>query len=206
MLEWIINAINSMGYFGIALLMFLENIFPPIPSEVIMPLAGFATVQGKLNFAGAIAAGTVGSVVGALPWYFAGKHWGEDHLKHLADKYGKWLTLSGKDIDKAKNWFDKHGGFAVFFGRLVPGVRTFISVPAGIAKMNLLPFLLFSTIGTGLWVGLLTGAGSILGHNYQLVEKVLGPVSGIAIIALLVFFGIWAGKRHENQNSKKVEG
>lgn len=199
MLDWITSTINSLGYLGIALLMFVENIFPPVPSEIIMPLAGFTVTQGKLNLIYVIVAGMVGSVLGALPWYYAGKQLGEERLKKLADKYGKWLTLSGKDIDKSKQWFDKHGGIAVFFCRLVPGVRTLISVPAGIDKMHLVPFLLYSTFGTALWVGLLTYAGLLLGQNYKLVEKFLGPASGVVLVALIVAFGIWITRRKKKQ-------
>jgi len=199
MLDWITSSINSLGYLGIALLMFVENIFPPVPSEIIMPLAGFTVTQGKLNVVYVILAGMVGSVIGALPWYYAGKQLGEDRLKKFADKYGKWLTLSGKDIDKSKQWFDKHGGIAVFFCRLVPGVRTLISVPAGIDKMHLVPFLLYSTLGTALWVGLLTYAGLLLGQNYKLVEKFLGPASGVVLVAMIVAFGIWVARRKKKQ-------
>jgi membrane protein DedA with SNARE-associated domain len=204
MLDWITSTINYLGYLGIALLMFLENIFPPVPSEVIMPLAGFTVTQGKLSLVYVIVAGMVGSVLGALPWYYAGKRLGEDRLKKLADKYGKWLTLSGKDIDKSKQWFDKHGGIAVFFCRLVPGVRTLISVPAGIDKMHLVPFLLYSTFGTVLWVALLTYAGLVLGQNYRLVEKFLGPASGIVLVTLLVAFSIWVARRKKKQQLKQM--
>lgn len=204
MLEWITSTINSLGYLGIALLMFVENIFPPVPSEIIMPLAGFTVTQGKLSVVYVILAGIVGSVLGALPWYYAGKQLGEDRLKNLADKYGKWLTLSGKDIDKSKQWFDKHGGIAVFFCRLVPGVRTLISVPAGIDNMQLVPFLLYSTLGTALWVGMLTYAGFVLGQNYKLVEKFLGPASGVVLVALIVAFAIWVARRKKKQQSKEM--
>lgn len=203
MLDWITSTINSLGYLGIALLMFVENIFPPVPSEIIMPLAGFTVTQGKLSVVYVILAGMVGSVLGALPWYYAGKQLGENRLKKFADKYGKWLTLSGKDIDKSKQWFDKHGGIAVFFCRLVPGVRTLISVPAGIDKMHLVPFLLYSTFGTALWVGLLTYAGLLLGQNYKLVEKFLGPASGVVFVALVVAFIIWIMRRKKKQQFKQ---
>ncbi|MBD1807495.1 DedA family protein [Microcoleus sp. FACHB-SPT15] len=204
MLDWITSTINSLGYLGIALLMFVENIFPPVPSEIIMPLAGFTVTQGKLSVVYVILAGIVGSVLGALPWYYAGKQLGEDRLKNLADKYGKWLTLSGTDIDKSKQWFDKHGGIAVFFCRLVPGVRTLISVPAGIDKMHLVPFLLYSTLGTALWVGLLTYAGLLLGQNYKLVEKFLGPASVVVLVALIVAFGIWVVRRKKKQQFQEM--
>ncbi|HEY9668531.1 MAG TPA: DedA family protein [Coleofasciculaceae cyanobacterium] len=202
MLEWITSTINSLGYWGIALLMFLENLFPPMPSEIIMPLAGFTVTQKKMQFTYVVVAGTVGSVLGALFWYYAGKYWGQKRLKKFADKHGKWLAISGKDIDTAKRWFDKQGGKAVFIGRLVPGVRTLISVPAGISDMHLIPFLLYSTLGSAIWVVLLTYAGYLLGQNYHLVEKFLGPISGIAIAAMVVAFGVWVMKR-QKRNKKR---
>jgi membrane protein DedA with SNARE-associated domain len=196
MVEWITNTMNSLGYLGIGLLMFLENIFPPIPSELIMPLAGFTVAQGKLNFGMVILAGVLGTVLGALPWYYAGKILGEQRLKSWADRYGRWLTISSKDIDRADRWFDKHADKAVFFCRLVPGIRTLISLPAGISGMHLVPFLLYSTLGTLLWVSLLTYTGYVLGDNYELVEKYLAPVSKIVLITLVIGFIIWLVRRN----------
>ncbi len=121
--------------------------------------------------------GVFGTVLGAFPWYYLGKAVSEERLEHLADKYGKWITVSSKDIKKANNWFSRHGVKAVFFGRLVPGVRTLISLPAGINDMSLIPFVLYSTIGTSLWVIFLTTLGYLLGDNYELVDEYLGPVS-----------------------------
>ncbi len=199
MLEWITNTISSLGYLGIGMLMLLENLFPPIPSELIMPLAGFTVAQGKMDFAPVIVSGVLGTVVGALPWYYAGKFLGEQRLNNWADKYGRWLSISSKDIKKATSWFDKHDGKAVFFCRLVPGVRTLISLPAGISRMHLLPFLLYSTLGTLVWVSLLTYAGYALGKNYHLVEKYLDPISKIVLASLLCGFIIWVVRRNMRQ-------
>ncbi len=196
MAEWITNIMNSLGYLGIGLLMFLENIFPPIPSELIMPLAGFTVAQGKLNFGLVVLAGVLGTVLGALPWYYAGQILGDVRLKSLADKYGRWLTISSKDIEKAKRWFDRRGGQAVFICRLVPGVRTLISLPAGISRMPLVPFLLYSTLGTFLWVGLLTYAGYVLGDHYELVDEYLAPVSKIVLATLVIAFILWLVRRN----------
>ena len=195
MVEWITSTMTSMGYVGIALLMFAENLFPPIPSELIMPLAGFTVAQGKMNLVLAVVAGLVGTMLGALPWYYAGKLLGEERLKSLADKYGKWITLSSRDIDKADNWFDRHGAKAVLFCRLVPGVRTLISLPAGLSEMSLVPFLIYSTIGSALWIFALTYAGYLLGDNYDRVDEYLGPVSKIVLVILLIWFALWVGKR-----------
>lgn len=199
MLQWITNIMNSMGYLGIVFLMFLENVFPPIPSELIMPFAGFTATQGKLSLVGVIMAGTVGSVLGALPLYYAGKLMGEARLKAWADKYGKWLTVSGSDIEKAKGWFDRQGGKAVFFCRLVPGVRSLISIPAGMSGMSLPLFLLYSVLGTGLWAGVLAYVGQLLGKNYKEVDQYLGPVAYVVLGLLLVAFAVWVVRRKKAQ-------
>ena len=191
MQEWILNTMNSLGYLGIGLLMFAENLFPPIPSELIMPLAGFTVAKGGMNFTLAVLAGVVGTILGALPWYYAGKLVGEERLKHLADKYGKWITVSSEDIDKATRWFNRYGNKAVLFGRLVPGIRTLISLPAGLSEMPIVPFLIYSTLGTTAWVMLLTFLGFMLGENYELVDEYLGPVSKIVLLILIVAFIAW---------------
>jgi membrane protein DedA with SNARE-associated domain len=159
MSEWIVNTMDSLGYGGIALLMFLENLFPPIPSELIMPLAGFTVAQGKMEMIPVLAAGIFGTVLGAFPWYYLGKFIDEQRLEHLADKYGKWITVSSGDIRKVNTWFTRHGTKAVFLGRLVPGIRTLISLPAGVNNMPLAPFVIYSTLGTTLWTCFLTFAG-----------------------------------------------
>jgi membrane protein DedA with SNARE-associated domain len=203
--EWIVQIMTSLNYVGIGLLMFLENLFPPIPSELIMPLAGFTIAQEKMEFFPAIFAGVLGTMLGALPWYYVGKLVGEENIKKLADKYGKWITISRKDIEKSQQWFNKHGGKAVFFGRLVPGVRTLISLPAGISNMNLIPFLIYSTIGTTIWVSLLTFAGYKLGKNYELIEQYLAPVSKLAFLLLVLALVYWViRKRQQKDQEKKV--
>lgn len=196
MAEWITNTMNSLGYWGIGLLMFLENLFPPIPSELIMPLAGFTIANGKMQFAPVILAGVVGTMLGALPWYYAGKVLGKERLERLADQYGKWLSISSKDIAKADRWFDRHGGIAVFICRLVPGVRTLISLPAGISGMHLIPFLLYSTVGTLLWVSLLTYAGYALGSNYHRVEEYIDPISKIVLATLAIALILWIVRKN----------
>jgi membrane protein DedA with SNARE-associated domain len=203
MKEWILSTMTSLGYWGIGLLMFAENLFPPIPSELIMPLAGFTVSQGKMNFVLAVLAGVVGTILGALPWYYAGKLVGERRLKRLADKYGKWITVSGQDIDKAQQWFNRYGNNAVLFCRLVPGVRTLISLPAGISNMPLVPFLIYSTIGTTLWVTLLTFLGYILGNNYELVDEYLAPVSKIVLVILIVAFVVWVVRKKQKAKRKR---
>jgi membrane protein DedA with SNARE-associated domain len=182
---------TSLGYLGIGLLMFLENLFPPIPSELIMPLAGFNIAMGKMEFVPTIAVGVLGTVIGALPWYYLGQQMGEDRIKKLADRHGKWLQISAKDIDRAKHWFDRYGERAVLMGRLVPGVRTLISLPAGMADMPMFTFLIYSTIGTTFWISLLTYGGYILGDRYTEIEHWLAPVSKIILGLILGVVIVW---------------
>ena len=179
---------DSFGPFGIALLMFLENIFPPIPSELIMPLAGYEAAAGRMSISAVIIAGTIGSLAGVVPWYYAGRFMGEARLKRLAARHGRWMTLSPGDVDKANDWFGRHGVAAVLFGRLVPTVRTLISVPAGVARMPIGTFLVFSAIGSAIWTSLLALAGYLLGQNYAAVEAYVGPVSNTVLAAIVVFY------------------
>ncbi|NBC65749.1 MAG: DedA family protein [Bacteroidetes bacterium] len=190
MFNWVKNIIESIGYPGIALLMILENIFPPIPSEVIMPFAGFVTEQGELNLFGVIAAGTIGSVLGTLPFYYLGLKIGEEQIKSWAQKYGRWIMLNPKDIDRATRWFERHDASAVFLCRLIPGIRTLISIPAGVARMNFFSFLTLSVAGTTIWIGLLTYLGQILGRNYDRVQDYLDPV-GYAVLGIIVISYIY---------------
>ncbi|WP_027132606.1 DedA family protein [Geminicoccus roseus] len=188
MFDWITNLVEHTGYAGIALLMLAENVFPPIPSELIMPLAGFAAERGQFSIAGVVLAGTVGSVLGALFWYYLGRWMGLRRLRGWAERRGRWLTISPDEVDRSKAWFDRHAGMAVFIGRLVPAVRTLISVPAGIARMPLGWFLLYSTVGTGVWTALLAGAGYVLGSQYELVQGWLNPVSNVVAAGLVLIY------------------
>jgi len=203
--EWIVKTMTSMGYWGIGLLMFLENLFPPIPSELIMPLAGFTVAKGEMEFVPAVLAGVVGTVLGALPWYYGGKWISEARLRHLADRHGKWLSLSGEDIDKANAWFTRYGIRAVFFCRLVPGVRTLISLPAGVNQMPMLPFLIFSTLGTFIWVSFLTFLGLKLGENYSRVDQWLDPVSKLVLLLLVAGLAYWIWKKHQAAKHKRKD-
>lgn len=186
MFDSIIQFLNGAGYLGIATLMFLENLFPPIPSEVIMPLAGFGAGQGRLSLWGVIVAGTAGSVAGALFWYYVGKWIGADRLRRWAARHGRWLTLKPSDLDRVDRWFDQHSGKAVFLGRLIPAIRTLISVPAGVFGMGLPRFLLFSTLGTALWTALLAVAGYLLQGQHDKVAAWLNPVSNIVLVLIVV--------------------
>lgn len=199
MTDWIQNLMDSMGYLGILLLMVLENIFPPIPSELIMPSAGFAAARGDMSLGMVVLMGTLGSVLGTLPLYYLGKAFGEDKLVAWADKHGKWLTLSGKDIKKADDWFDRHGSKAVLFGRMVPGIRSLLSLPAGMSEMPLPKFLIYSAIGSALWSAALAYAGYALGENYDRVEQYVGPASKVILGLLVVGAVAWFLKRKREQ-------
>ncbi len=144
MFDWVTGFLEQGGYVVVALLMFLENVFPPIPSELIMPLAGFNAAQGEQNIVLVIVAGSIGSLAGALLWYYIGLWIGLERLKRFSRRHGRWLTLTPDEIDQADAWFDAYGGWAVLVGRLIPTVRTFISVPAGMSGMRLGKFLIFT--------------------------------------------------------------
>jgi membrane protein DedA with SNARE-associated domain len=177
MFEFITNFLETSGYIGVFLLMALENIFPPIPSELIMPFAGFVAARGELNVVGVLVAGTAGSIAGALPWYWGARKYGKERLKAFADRHARWMTVGSEDIDKAIAAFDRHGRSVVLFGRLIPAIRTLISVPAGLACMSWGQFLLYSTGGSLAWTGILTGAGYLLESNYEQVGKYIDPIS-----------------------------
>ena len=188
MFDWIVSFLESTGPLGVALLMFAENVFPPIPSELVMPLAGFSAARGDMSLVVTILAGGVGSIAGAGLYYWLGYKLGAARIERLAARHGRWLTLTPKEVRGAEDWFRRHGRAAVLIGRLVPGVRTLISVPAGVAGMRLAPFLLYSTIGTLAWTSLLAGAGYLLESRYELVSQWLNPVSNVVVGALVAWY------------------
>ncbi|MGF6272487.1 membrane protein DedA with SNARE-associated domain [Massilia sp. UYP11] len=188
MFDFITEFMQSGGYLAVFALMALENIFPPIPSELIMPFAGFVAARGDLHVVGVLLAGTAGSVAGALPWYYAGKVYGKERLEKFADKHARWMTVTHGDIEHAMDSFEKHGRKVVLFGRLIPAIRTLISVPAGLAGMPMGQFLLYSTVGSLVWTGILTGAGYMLESQYERVAQYVDPVSKAVLIGLLGWY------------------
>ena len=168
--------------------MFLENIIPPIPSEIIMPLGGFFVFQEKLNFFILVFWGLFGTILGSLPWYYLGRLVNEKKLSRFLDKRGKYVGITSDDLAKSKSWFDKYGVSLVFWGRLVPGIRTLISVPAGMELMPLRKFLIWTTLGSLIWVAILTYAGFILGDNWQIIGSYLDQIKYVLKPLLLVFF------------------
>ena len=190
--------VTQWGYLGIFGAMVLENVIPPIPSEVIMPLAGFYVGQGKLNFFGVVAAGLLGTVVGALPWYGIGRLVNEERLKQWVERRGRWVGVSVKELDASRQWFVRHGAAVVFWGRLIPAIRTLISVPAGIEMMPFGPFLFWTTAGSLIWNLALTAAGWSLGSNWDRVLTFIKPVEGVVNKLLALLIGavvIWLGLR-----------
>jgi membrane protein DedA with SNARE-associated domain len=195
MVDFVAGFMDRLGLVGVGLLMLLENVFPPIPSEVIMPLAGFVARKGRNDIVLTIVAGSIGSLLGAFGWYWVGRKVGEERLRAWVDRHGRWLALSGDDIDRAGDWFRRHRGVAVGVGRLVPGVRTLISLPAGFARMPLLPFALWSTIGTVAWTAALVLAGYLLGAAYDKVQGPLNVATWIVFGAILAMY-LWRVFRH----------
>jgi membrane protein DedA with SNARE-associated domain len=180
------SMITSLGYVGIALVMLAENLFPPIPSELVMPFAGFLVAQGKMDLTAVIASGTIGSVLGAVILYYLGVWADEAIVRKFVRRWGKWLTVSEGELDRALAFFGRFGEAVVFFGRLIPIIRSLISVPAGMKRMPIAKFLLFTTIGTILWNVTLTLAGVWLGANW---EDVLGFLKTYQDLTLAVIVG-----------------
>jgi membrane protein DedA with SNARE-associated domain len=189
---WATKIVESLGYVGVVALLALENIVPPIPSEVVLPLAGFLVGQGRFAFVWVVAAATLGSLLGALVLYGLGWWLGEDRVRALAERAP---FFGGDDVDKAHDWFERHGGASVFFGRLVPGVRSLISIPAGFERMSPWRFVLYTILGSGLWNAVLIGAGWALGSQWQRAQRYAEIAGYVAVAALVVFVGHWLWQR-----------
>ena len=185
-IERAVETNSTVAYLTICLAMFLENIIPPIPSEIIMPLGGFFVFQEKLNFFILVFWGLFGTILGSLPWYYLGKLVNEKKLSRFLDKRGKYVGITSDDLDKSKRWFDKYGVSLVFWGRLVPGIRTLISVPAGMELMPLRKFLIWTTFGSLIWVAILTYAGFILGDNWQMIDNYLDQIKYVVKPILII--------------------
>nr|WP_310524693.1 DedA family protein [Polymorphobacter sp.] len=190
MFEALTQLIERGGYWGVLALTFIETIFPPIPSELFMPMAGYVAARGDMTLPGVIAAGTLGSLAGAWFWYALGRAIGLGRARQLAARHGRWLTLHPRDIDRGAAWFERHGAPVVLFGRMVPAIRSVISVPAGIAHMPVRRFLLYSGIGSFVWTTLLMTAGYRLGEDFDKVAVWAGPVSN-GVVTLLIAGYLW---------------
>jgi len=181
-----VEANPLLGYLVIAAVMLVENLFPPIPSELVMPLAGFYVQQGKLDLVPVLLAGLIGTVLGAWFWYGVGRLINEQRIEHWLERHGRWIGISLADLARSRRWFNRHGSALVFWGRIIPGVRTMISVPAGIELMPQLSFLAWTTAGSLVWVTVLTLLGQGLGEGYERVELWIEPITRLVKVLLLL--------------------
>lgn len=206
MQEIIISLMDKFGYFGILLLIAVENIFPPIPSEVILTFGGFMTTYTSLEVPGVILFSTVGSIIGAVVLYGVGKIFNKERLmKIVSGRIGKILRLKAQDIESAEAWFAKRGNGAVFFCRFVPIVRSLISIPAGMSGMAVTPFLLYTTVGSFIWNTVLVVIGSIVGENWEKVAHTMDMYSNITLIVLVILFvSVVAGFYYKKRNKEKA--
>ena len=194
MTGWIADLIQAFGALGVAFLMALENLFPPIPSELILPFAGFLVSRGELGFLPALIASTAGSLFGALILYALGR-WGG---RNLILRYGRFLRVKEADLDRAEGWFDKYDEWVVLFGRMVPGVRSVVSIPAGMLGTPFVRFVLLTTAGSAAWNALLLGAGWYLGDNWREIASIVGSASNIVLVLVavaLVSAAVWWWRR-----------
>ena len=205
--EWIVRLIEQSGYLGIAFLMFLETVFPPVPSEVIMSVAGVAAGQGKLDYWLVVAAGTSGAMLGNIVWYLAARALGVHRLRPFVERYGRWLTLTWPEVQRGERWFAEHGAFFVLLGRMLPTVRSLVSVPAGLLRMRFKRFVLASTIGTFGWTALLAGAGFQLGENVTDIDGFIGPASNAILLILLggYLWRLWTHRQVGRDPASKSE-
>lgn len=199
---FVADLIAWLGPWGVGLLTLLETVFPPIPSEVVLPLSGFLAQQGRMGLAAVLAAATAGSVLGALLLYAAGARLGAERSARLL---GRLPLVEESDVQRAEDWFDRHGRSAVFVGRLVPGVRSLISLPAGASRMPLPTFLLLTTAGSALWNALLVGAGAALGTQWQRVERYAGVVDKLLVAALVVVVAVAVVRRLRQRSARAGE-
>ncbi len=190
MTDLIVGLIAWGGYFGIFLLMVLENVFPPIPSEVIMGLGGIAVARGQMGLVPLIVTGTAGTVVGNYVWYWIGWKLGYQRLRPFVDRRGRWLTLDWRHVEQLDRFFRRHGQWVVFVFRFMPAFRTLVSLPAGMARMPQARFLLWTAGGAAIWNTLLAGAGTYLGNNFRALDRFVGPAT-VAMIAGMVVVYLW---------------
>jgi membrane protein DedA with SNARE-associated domain len=188
MSDWVIRLIESAGYVGVFLLMMLETVFPPVPSEVVMPVAGVIAAHGDMTLAGVILSGTAGAMAGNLLWYLVARWVGIRRFHRFIDRHGRWLTMDWYDVERVQQLFGRFGAVVVAIGRLIPTIRSVVSIPAGLVHMQLVKFLFWSTLGTAAWSGLLAAAGYLLGQQFSRIEDVLGPVSSAIVIGIVIFY------------------
>ncbi len=199
--KWAVQIMEQLGGLGIALLIALENLFPPLPSEIILPLAGFTSSQGsKFNLVEAIIWATIGSVLGAIMLYGIARIFGRERTRWLMSKIPLFNT---SDIDKTENFFHKHNRSTVFFGRMLPIFRSLISLPAGVIKMNIPLFLLYTAVGSAIWNTALISAGYLLGENWNLVEQYVGMFSKVVALLIVIALSVWIFFKIKNRKVAK---
>ena len=202
--DWVIRMIEQTGYLGVGFLMFLETVFPPIPSEIIMSVAGVAAAKGQMSLGAAIASGTAGAMLGNCVWYLAARALGIIRLKPLIDRHGRWVTMNWQEVERAEGWFRANGTFFVFLGRMLPTVRSLVSVPAGLLKMRFKTFFIASTLGTAGWTAALAYAGFKLREQFAEVDEWLGPISN-AILVTLVAGYLWRLIRYRPSRTSETD-
>jgi membrane protein DedA with SNARE-associated domain len=214
--NWVQDVINQFGYFGVALLVVIENVFPPIPSEIVLPFAGFVAqqsasavnatadaAQSDTTVIGMMIAATVGSVVGALILYFVSAAIGPERLRGFVERFGKWFGVKSSDLVRAEEWFDRRSVVAVLVGRCVPLIRSIVSIPAGFRRMKLTSFVVLTAIGSAVWNIALIGAGAVLGDQWERVGEYVGVFQWLviaAVLVLLVRFVVSRLKKRRPQN------
>ncbi|MBA2771827.1 MAG: DedA family protein [Sphingomonas sp.] len=195
--NWVVRLIEQSGYLGVGFLMFLETVFPPIPSEVIMPLAGVAAANGQLNLWLVIVSGTAGAMLGNIFWYLAARALGLERLKPLIDRHGRWLTVSWSEVERAQLWFERRGVAFVLIGRLIPTMRSLVSVPAGLLKMRFRSFVIASALGTFVWTAVLAGAGYRLKSDFHDVDQFIAPAADAVLVVLIIGY-VWRLLTHRS--------
>lgn len=186
MQEWIISVLNDFGYLGIAMLIAIENIFPPIPSEVILTFSGFMTTKSNMNVWLVTLSATIGSLIGAIALYYIGSLVNPQRLGALIDKWGGVIRVKKQDVKRAEGWFVKRGKITVFFCRFIPIIRSLISIPAGMSRMPLGEFLLYTTLGTVIWNAVLVNLGALLGENWETISSFIKTYTYATLIVLTV--------------------
>jgi membrane protein DedA with SNARE-associated domain len=187
--------IGTLGYGGIALLMVIENVFPPIPSELVVPFAGFLISRGEMNFIAVVVASSLGTLVGTTFLYYLGRWLGEARLRLVLRRYGRFVFFPESSYDKALSAFHKHDKAVVFWSRLVPGLRSVISLPAGVAKMPLVRFLVYTSLGTVIWNTLLAGGGVLLGNNWSQMMEFVDRFKYIVLPLIALLIVVWIVKQ-----------
>lgn len=200
MYDWVIGLIDWGGYPGVFLLMFLETVFPPIPSELILPLAGIRAAQGPLELTGVIAVATAGAMLGNFLWYLAARAVRPERFRYFIDRHGRWVALDWRDVEKLQDQFERRGAAIVLIGRILPALRTFISVPPGLLRMPMGRYLFWSTIGTAMWSAALATGGYALGLGFERVEEIIAPMAVVIVGAGFAWYAwrqlTWSRRNH----------